>query len=416
MATSYDYLLLGGGTSCGYAAAAIRENDKTGTIGIVGADTEPPYDRPPFSKYFLTDSTKLVSDFHSKDESFYPENNVELRLGMRATEIDREHKQVAFESGEIIGYGKMLYALGCSARPIHKDTEEEIYYLRSAADSLRIRKMAEPGGSCVIIGGGYVGCELAASLAARGVEVTIVEQGDHVHPNFASRPIAEAIQRELVGMGVHVATNDPVAHIFGGTRITTREGHEFTGDFIVAAVGHIHNRELAKNAHLEMGMHGVRANSKLRTSDANIFVSGDIAEFDDSVLGDVYIAEHHLHAKASAQHAGRVMSGIEEPFRNVPYFFSDVGPLSMILRGYPERGEQSFVFGNAEAPFITELFLSAGGRILGVIDLRKDYKQQDPISEMFEKLILNRVNLASQVEQLRQPGYDLMSLGDLVTA
>lgn len=415
MGVTYDYLLLGGGTSCGYAAAAIRELDKDGSICIVGEGSEPPYDRPPFSKYFLTDSTKHVSDFHSKDESFYPENSIDLRFRKRAIEIDREAKQVHFEGGERLGYNKLLYALGCTAREFPQASEGEILYLRTAEDSAKIRDLAEKSESCVIIGAGYIGCEVAASLSARGLKVSLVEQGDRVWPQFPSVAAAAAIQRQLEAMGVQVATSDPVTHVLSGKRVTTAADHEYHGDFVIAGIGHLHLRELAKQSGLEMGMQGVRANARLRTSDPSIWVSGDVAEFDDHVLGDVYIAEHHLHAKATAEHVGRVMAGLDEPFVNVPYIFSDVGPLSMILRGYPERGEQSFAFGNPAAPVITEVFLSAGGRVLGVVDVRKDYKAQEPISEMFEKLIKNRVNLSSRIEELSQADFDFMRLGALVS-
>jgi 3-phenylpropionate/trans-cinnamate dioxygenase ferredoxin reductase subunit len=415
MPAMYDYLLLGGGTSCAYAAAAIRETDQNGSIGIVGASGEPPYDRPPFSKYYLTDASKQISDFHSKDESFYPDNQIDLVLNHRAVNIDRSAKQVEFENGSKIAYGKLLYALGCTPREFHDHTDQEPMYLRTAEDSKAIRDRIASSKSCVIIGGGYIGTELAASLTARGLKVALIEQADRLQPGFPSRPVADAVRRELESMGVTVVTGEPVSHVYAGRRVITASDHEYSGDFVVAGLGHVHQRDLAKNCGLEMGMRGVRANMKLRTSDPNIWVSGDVAEFDDTVLGDVYIAEHHLHAKATAEHAGRVMAGLDEPFKNVPYFFSDVGPLSIILRGYPERGAQSFVFGNPTSPAITEIFLSSTGRLMGMVDVRRDYKQQDPISEMFENLIKNRVNLSSHIERLNNPNFDLTSLNELVS-
>lgn len=112
----FDYLLLGGGTSCAYAAVQIRSLDPNGTIALLGEESEPPYDRPPFTKYFLWNDEKNIDDFHSKDESFYPQNQIELLLGKRAVSIDRSAKTVGTESGESFQYGKLLYALGSEPR------------------------------------------------------------------------------------------------------------------------------------------------------------------------------------------------------------------------------------------------------------------------------------------------------------
>ncbi len=414
MANSYDYLLLGGGTSCAYAAVALREHDKNGSVAILGAESEPPYDRPPFTKYFLWNDEKKVDDFHSKDESFYPENHVELLMGKRAVGIDRAAKKVKAEGGEEYGYGKLLYALGSEPKRLPVEGADSAWVLRTAEDSARIRNAAVKGAKAVLIGGGYIGAELASSLVGRGCEVWLLEVGDRVWPLFPSKAVAERVTKELERMGVHVERNARATRIEGGKTVHTQDGRKFDGDFVVMGVGAAPRIGLAKESGLNLGGQGVRADSRLRTSDPSIWASGDVVEYDDSRIGAPYRIEHHLHAKGSAMHAARVMAGQESDFDGVPYFFSDVGDLSMNLRGYPERAAQAFLVGDDEAPVITEVSLFDDGTIAAMVDLRKDYKAQDPICELFEKLIKQRKSAKALEQELRNPSFDPMSLEKLL--
>src|SRR5687768_2408134 len=177
MESRYDYVLLGGGTSCGYAARGIRELDKEGSVCIISADNEPPYDRPPFSKGFLKNDAMDVSDAHSNEESFYTENKIEVLLNAEATSIDLEGKSVTLADGTKVAYEKLLYALGSQPKRLGYSGHEQAWTLRTADDSVRIKNAAKDGAKAVIVGGGYIGTEVAASLAARGASVAIIEAG-----------------------------------------------------------------------------------------------------------------------------------------------------------------------------------------------------------------------------------------------
>ncbi|MEX2243107.1 MAG: NAD(P)/FAD-dependent oxidoreductase [Fimbriimonadaceae bacterium] len=386
---TYDYLLLGGGTSCAYAAVAIRDHDKNGTVAILGAEDEKPYDRPPFSKYYLWNDEKNVDDFHSKDESFYPQNDIDLILGKRAVAISRANKTVKCEDGTEVKYGKLLYALGSEPRRLQVPGGDTAWVLRSSEDSKKIRAAATKGAKAVVVGGGYIGAELAASLVGRGCEVTVIEAGDKAWARFPSRPSAVAITNELRAKGVNLVTDETVAAIEGNT-VKTKDGKSFAGDFVVVGVGASPRIELAKAAGLDMGKSGVLASTTLQTSDPNIWACGDVAEYMDAVLAEHYRVEHHLHAKGSAAHCGACMATQPSDYKGLPWFFSDVGDLSMNLRGYPEKAAKSTVISDTDDPVVTEAFFFADGSVAGVVDVRKDYKVQDPIMEKFGELIQSR--------------------------
>lgn len=409
MAKYFDYLLLGGGTSCGYAAAAIRELDNNGSIGIVGADSEPPYDRPPFSKGFLWNDDMVPSDAHSKDESFYPENAIAVMTGQKAVEIDRSSKSVRLESGETLNYGKLLYALGSVAAKLPVPGGDSVLTLRTAADSARIRVAAKTAKSAVIVGGGYIGSELCAALLKLGLSVVLLERNERMLGAVPSVVASVAVQHELESKGAEICIAEEVKSIEDGTVITV-SGRMIPADLIIAGVGAIPQTQLAKEAGLEIGVLGVRANSELRTNDNSIWVAGDIAEYEDTILGKPFHAEHHLHAKWSGAHAGKAMAGDSEKYRKVPYFYSDIGDLSLYLRGYPMNAAHSYILGNTQTPEFTELFVFSDGRLAGMVDVRRDWKAQDPISDHVEKLMLEGKNVGDRVAEMSQPNFDVLSL------
>lgn len=410
MPTTYDYLLLGGGTSCAYAAVQIRSLDKDKTVAIVGAENEKPYDRPPFTKYYLWNDDKRVDDFHSKDESFYPENHIDLHLGSTVTELDRATQTVRTADGREFGYRKLLYALGSEPRRL-PFPEGEIWVLRTAEDSTRIRSAATNGAKATLIGAGYIGAELAASLVGRGCAVTLIERGPRCWPTFPSTPVAEAIGRELERLGVRCIYGTQVSTV-RGTSVGLATGEEIAGDFVVAGIGATPRVDLARASGLQIGARGVATDETLRSSDPNIWVAGDDVEYPNPHTGAPYRTEHHLHAKATAEHCGRSMAGEDGPFTEVPMFFSDVGEQSMNLRGYPEFANRSYVVTRPDDEAITEVFLFSDGRIAGVVDLRKDWKSQEPLMTLFADLIQKRAN-ASALEPELQPGFDVERLAGL---
>lgn len=406
----YDVLLLGGGTACGYAAAAFREHDPNSTVAIITADDQPPYDRPPLSKKFIVRDDFTPEDIHAKDSTFYAENNVDLLLDTEIAGIDAEAKEVILGDGSKVEYGKALYALGSSPvelKPLANAPNTST--LRTTDDAVRLRAMISSANKVALVGGGYIGAEAAAALAGKGAQVTIVEKGDSVWSLFPSRAAAQAVHRYLEEMGVRILTNQTVVER-DDALLRTDTGESIPADVVVVCVGAKPNVSLAERAGLEMGSSGVRATSALQTSDPNVWVAGDVAEYPDIVIKRDTRIEHHLHAKWTGEHVGRALAGETKAYRKVPYFFSDVGDLSMILRGDPRPEHQVFRFGDPDEPAFTELYLTSDGNLAGIVDLRKDYKAQEPIDEMFERLLLQEANLSNRLDDLRNSSFNLLDL------
>jgi NADPH-dependent 2,4-dienoyl-CoA reductase/sulfur reductase-like enzyme len=413
MESRYDYVLLGGGTSCGYAARGIRELDKEGTVCIISADSEPPYDRPPFSKGYLKNDAMDVSDAHSNEESFYAENKIDVRLNAEATSIDLAEKSVTLADGTKVQYGKLLYALGSQPKRLDYPGSENAWTLRTAADGKRIKDSAKEGANAVIVGGGYIGTEVAASLASRGVKVTIVEAENKLG-RFFPDSMSRAIQAQLESMGVTVVTGDSVAAFENG-RAKTKSGKEFAADFLVEGVGVAPRAELGKQAGLEPARDGLKADETLRSTDPNVWLAGDVAVYPDETVGHEFRAEHHMHAQWTGMHAGRAMAGDTAPYKKVPYFFSDIGPLSMILRGDPEADGRVIEFGSEDGPRLTEVVLHQDGRLAKLTDLRKEWGEQEPLVDIAERLIEGNIPIEPLAEAMQAKDFEASRLGELLT-
>ena len=409
MPQSFDYILLGGGTSCGYAAAAIREIDKSAPIGIISADKEPPYDRPPLSKNYLTSDDMEISDAHSKDDKFYPENDIDLMLATEAYRIKTGPRAVELRNGDLIHYGKLLYALGSEPQLPPISGAERVELLRTAEDSHRIKEEATGGKSAVVIGGGWIGVEVAASLLTRGLNVSLIELADRVLPKLGSAVCAEAIRKELEKMGAKVNLGQAVVEVSDGA-VRTKSGDRMPGDLIVAGVGAKPRTKMGEEAGLNMGSQGLLADSTLRSSDSNTWLAGDVAEYADEIMGRPFRAEHHLHAKWTGEHAGKSMAGQPAPYHKAPYFFSDIGELSLIFRGDPDAKGRTFEFGDPKAPMISELVLRDDGKVASFTDLRRDYKTQEPLNDLIEKLIEQKVSVDRFAADLGKSDFDLTRL------
>ena len=413
MESRYDYVLLGGGTSCGYAARGIRELDKDGSLCIISADSEPPYDRPPFSKGFLKNDAMDVSDAHSNEESFYAGNKIDVLLNAEATSIDLTAKTVTLANGKQVGYGKLLYALGSQPKRLGYQGSEHAWTLRTASDGVRIKNAATPGAKAVIVGGGYIGTEVAASLAARDADVTIIEAEAKLG-RFFPDSMSRAIQAQLESMGVTVVTGDTV-EAFADGKVRTKSGKEVAADFLVEGVGVAPRAELGKQAGLQPARDGLKADATLRSTDPNVWLAGDVAVYPDETVGHEFRAEHHMHAQWTGIHAGRAMAGETTPYKKVPYFFSDIGPLSMILRGDPEAAGRVIEFGSEDGPRLTEVVLHEDGRLAKLTDLRKEWGEQEPLVDIAERLIEGNIPVEPLVEAMKSPSFDAARLSELLT-
>ena len=333
----YDYVIVGGGLAGASAVQGIRELDAAGKILLVGEENHLPYDRPPLSKKLWFGKNK-VEDIFLHDRAFYDKHGVTLALGAKAARLDPDAKTLTTAKGETYGYGKLLLATGCKPRTldIPGGDLDGICYFRSLDDYLHTREVAAEGNSAVVIGGGFIGSELAAALNICKLHVTMIFPGallcDRVLPDYLGR----AVQQRYAEKGVKIlAADKPVSFGKNGRKFITRtgKGEMIESDIVIVGVGVIPEVELARSGGLEVG-NGIVVNEYLETSRPDIYAAGDNTFFPYRALGQPMRIEHWDHALNQGRWAGRNMAGAHEPFTYQPYFFSDLFEF-----GYEATGE-----------------------------------------------------------------------------
>jgi 3-phenylpropionate/trans-cinnamate dioxygenase ferredoxin reductase subunit len=322
----HSYIIVGAGLSGAAAVEGIRQRDQRGSILLIGAEKDLPYDRPPLSKQLWTGG-KTIAEIVLHDEAFYKQNAVDLRLGVEVTHIDPAAHTILDSQGNTCRYERLLLATGGAPRrlTIPGGDLEGISYYRTLEDYRRLRGAAVAGRSALVIGGGFIGSEMAASLRANELAVTMIFPSQWL----VSRVFPESLGRYLTGQyrakGVEVLAGDEPLSIQrdgSGYATRTRAGREVRTDLIVAGIGITPNISLAQSAGLALG-NGVIVNEFLRTSAPDIYAAGDIALFPEAGFGPRRL-EHWDNAVNQGKHAGRNMAGANEPFTYIPFFFSDL--------------------------------------------------------------------------------------------
>ena len=325
--TKYTYLIVGGGLTGASAIQGIREKDSTGTILLISDEKYLPYDRPPLSKKLWT-GDKRVEEIFLHDAKFYQENHVELKLGAKATSVDPDKKTVTDDSGNEYRYEKLLLATGGRPRQLTIPGHDlnGICYFRSLADYESVRAKAVEGGSAVVIGGGFIGSEMAAALRMNKLKVTMIFPEPYLCQQVFPKSLGEAIREDYVRKGIVVLNEDVPVSISqkgGGFLTRTQRGVVVQSDIVIAGIGIQPDAKLAISAGLVIE-NGISVNEFLQTSSSDIYAAGDNAYFPCSPLGKKMRFEHWDNALNQGKHVGRNMAGAAEPFKYLSYFFSDL--------------------------------------------------------------------------------------------
>jgi 3-phenylpropionate/trans-cinnamate dioxygenase ferredoxin reductase subunit len=337
MTPVYDYVIVGGGLAGASAVQGIRELDASGKILLVGEEIHLPYDRPPLSKKLWFGKQK-VEDIFLHDRGFYDTHDVALALDTRAVRLDPGTKKLTMSSGEAYGYESLLLATGCKPRrlDIPGGDLDGVCYYRNLDDYLQVSGVAGAGKTAVVIGGGFIGSELAAALNISKVGVTMIFPSavlcDKVFPDY----LARAIQQHFVDKGVRILAQDkPVSFTRKGAKLITQTqgGKAIETDMVIVGVGVLPDVELAQSGGLDVG-NGIVVNEFLQTSQAGVYAAGDNAFFPYQALGQSVRIEHWDHALNQGKCAGRNMAGAKEAYTYQPYFFSDLFEF-----GYEATGE-----------------------------------------------------------------------------
>jgi 3-phenylpropionate/trans-cinnamate dioxygenase ferredoxin reductase subunit len=316
---NYQYLIIGGGMTAAAAVDGIREVDGTGSIGIVSTEPDAPYNRPPLSKGLW--KGEPLDGIWRKTKGKAPE----LHLGRVIKKIVPGEKRVIDSNGNAFTYEKLLLATGGTPRHL-PFADDQIIYFRTLADYRRLRALSEKRERFAVIGGGFIGSEIAAALTMNEKKVTLIFPGHDVGERLFSRDLARYVSGIYKQKGVELMPGERVvaSEARGDQRaLKTASGKTIVVDAVVAGIGIEPNTELAKAISLTTE-NGVIVNELLRTKEADIYAAGDVAVFYNPALGKRMRVEHEDNANAMGRLAGRNMAGKSEPYDHLPFFYSDM--------------------------------------------------------------------------------------------
>ena len=360
-------VIIGAGECGARAAFALREDGYAGPVTLVGEETHLPYERPPLSKEALTRDEHPEPKWIGLADRF-AEQGISVLTGRGAVAIDRAGKSVRLSDGSTLAYDKLLLATGAMPRqlPLTVHACPRCLTLRSFDDALAIRKLLVPGMRLVVIGGGFIGLELAASAAKRGAAVTVLEALPRVLMRGVPEEIASVVIERHRAEGGDIRAGVGIVSISGdaGTvRVTLDDGTELTADLLVVGIGAIPVTGLAEAAGLAIG-NGIAVDRYLRTSDPDIFAAGDCCSFPLDIYGGRRVRlESWRNAQDQGALAAKNMLGAEEPISAVPWFWSDQHDLTLQIAGLSEGAERHVRRDLGDGAFIL-FHLAPDGRLL----------------------------------------------------
>ena len=346
-ARSVDYLLVGGGLASGNCARWLREEGADGSILLVGREPDPPYNRPDLSKKYLR-AEESKEDVFFRPNEWWGEQSIELMTRTSVTGLDVNERVAKLQSGDEVRFGQALLATGSNVRRLQVEGGQldGIHYLRTFGNSDAIRADAEQAENVVLVGGSFIGTEVAASLTKMGKKCAIVMQEEITLELPFGKEVGGFFHRVLEGNGVDIHGGDEIARVEGDERVrkvVTKGGAELDADMVVIGVGVNPDVMLAKGAGLELGERGgVKVSSRLEASCPDVYAAGDIAEYDSVVHGGALRIEHWDVAFNQGKTAALNMLGRNVNHEEIPYFFSDLADWSSMEYVGPGKGRPVF--------------------------------------------------------------------------
>jgi NADPH-dependent 2,4-dienoyl-CoA reductase/sulfur reductase-like enzyme len=338
------FVILGGGMVAGYAAKQLVELGlKPGELAILSADTSIPYERPPLSKGFLA-GKDTEDSIRINPEDYYRKHGIEVKLGCEISAVDPKRKRLTLKSGGEFGFNKLIVATGARPRTLNIPGAQlrNLYYLRSLDDSKAIRRFAETAKHAVVIGGGFIGMEVAAVLAQKGVEVAMVLTEDRIWKRLFSPEMSRFFEAYYEARGVRFVKNTQVTELRGDGAVRSAllaDGQAIACETVVAGIGVQPVTELLSGSGLHIS-DGVIVNEYLEASRPDILAAGDVANYQDVLFGKRRRVEHWDNAVSQGQYCARALMGERTPFKHVLYFFSDVFDLSYEYWGDSSAADQ----------------------------------------------------------------------------
>lgn len=325
----HKYLIVGGGMTADSAVHGIRKVDQNGAIAVISEERHLPYDRPPLTKA-LWKGAPFESIWRNTHGL-----NVAMHLGKKVVALDPAKKTATDDAGNVYTYEKLLLATGGSVRRF-PDSSESIIYFRTVDDYRKLRELSEHGSDFVVIGGGFIGSEIAAALSMNNKRVTMIFPENGMGARIYPQPLVEFINSYYREKGVTLLASETIKSIRAeGAKmiVTTGNGTEISADGVVAGLGILPNTSLAAQAGLAVE-NGIIVDEQLRTSNPDIYAAGDVANFYSPLLEKRMRVEHEDNANTMGEMAGRNMAGQSDSYNHQPFFYSDLFDL-----GYEAVGE-----------------------------------------------------------------------------
>jgi NADPH-dependent 2,4-dienoyl-CoA reductase/sulfur reductase-like enzyme len=378
--TSSKYLVLGGGMVAGYAAKELASRGLgSGELLIISADDALPYERPPLSKGFLSGKENEAGILINNPE-WYRQQGIEVKLQTEIERVDLQKKRLGATSGETFEFEALLIATGARARKLDCPGNDlpNVFYLRSLDDSRKIRASAESCKQAVVLGGGFIGMEVAAVLAQKNIETTLILREDRVWNRVFTAPMSEFFERYYISRGIQLLKGERVARLEGKDRVSgavLSSGRKIPCDLLVAGIGATPVSEIFTNSGLT-AENGVVVNEYLETKLPGIFAAGDVANYLDIIFDKRRRVEHWDNAVSQGQHWAGLVRGDRKPFSHVPYFFSDVFDLSYELWGDSEGSTQTVARGDLNSSSFSVWWLKQGRLVSAFAMNRPDEERQ----------------------------------------
>lgn len=391
MEEQFDFVIVGAGPAGANCAFELRNRAPDSRIALITAEPEYPYDRVPLSKEYLRGELPKEKLFF-REPGFYAQNGIRVLHTRTVGRLDTRSRIVYLDRGDSLGYRKLLLATGGTPKvlPVEGASLKNVFTLRTIRDSDAIRHALPELKNVMVIGGGFIGCEIASSLSMIGRSVQMVEVAEHLLPAAVDRSTGEWLKSEFEARGVTVHTKSGLARILGddgrvnGVQLTS--GEILPAQAVVMGVGIAPNLSLAENAGLKVDK-GVVTDAYLRTSDPDIFAAGDIARFYSPLFGRDMRVEHYDVAVKQGRTAAYNMTGAAKPFDALPYFFSYIFDLK--IHFYGDLSNRTVVIrrgGFDKAKGFMQFYLG-GDMLEGVLAVNKKFPEIKEAKTLVEKRV-----------------------------
>ena len=365
-------VVVGGGPAALEAARAFREAGGRGPVTLLSAEDHPPYLRPALSKDYLSGETHDGDGLALEEESFFVENEIDLRLGSRVRRIDPQARRVELEGGTSLAYRTCVLAVG--SRAVRPDlpglTTDGVHLLRSRASAEGLRDRAFGARRAVVVGSGFIGCEAAATLAGRGVQVTLVSQEERPQQARLGGAVADRLSQWLTEDGVELRGGVEVRRIGQGPVVELADGSRLEADLVLVCVGAQPRTELTESLDVRRQDDRVLVDSSMRTSAADLLAGGDAVLAENEAAGRRLVVEHWGEAVRMGQIAGRTAAGVADRWSQAPGFWSEIGGRTLKYVAWGDGYDEQRLAEHPGGGFT--VWFGQAGRTVGVLTHEAD--------------------------------------------